>query len=58
MSHATETTISRLGDVTNARDKQTVLCPLLIEPALAVSLNALDFAVCLACVAGVERGRG
>ena len=50
MTRATEITTSRRGDVTNARDKQTVvLCPLLIriiEPAVAVSLNALDFTVC------------
>ena len=38
MSRATEITTSRRGDVTNARDKQTVLCPLLI-PAVAVSLK-------------------
>ena len=31
MSRATEITTSRRGDVTNARDKQTVLCPLLIS---------------------------
>ena len=31
MSRATETTTSHRGDVTNARDKQTVLCPLLIS---------------------------
>ena len=31
MSGATEITTSRRGDVTNARDKQTVLCPLLIS---------------------------
>ena len=31
MSSATEITTSRRGDVTNARDKQTVLCPLLIS---------------------------
>ena len=31
MSLATEITTSRRGDVTNARDKQTVLCPLLIS---------------------------
>ena len=28
MSHATEITTSRRGDVTNVRDKRTVLCPL------------------------------
>ena len=35
--------------MTNARDKQTVLCPLLIsnfEPAVAVIAGALDFTVC------------
>ena len=31
MLRATEITTSRRGDVTNARDKQTVLCPLLIS---------------------------
>ena len=31
MSRATEITTSRRGDVTNARDKQTVLCRLLIS---------------------------
>ena len=31
MSRATEITTSLLGDVTNARDKQTALCPLLIS---------------------------
>ena len=31
MPQATEITTSRRGDVTNARDKQTVLCPLLIS---------------------------
>ena len=31
ISRATEITTSRRGDVTNARDKQTVLCPLLIS---------------------------
>ena len=31
MSRATEITTSRRGDVTNARDKQTVLCALLIS---------------------------
>ena len=49
MSRATEITTSRRGDVTNARDKQTVLCPLLIsnfEPAVAVIAGALDFTVC------------
>ena len=47
MSRAAEITTSRRGDVTNARDKQTVLCPFqIIEPAVAVSLNALDFTVC------------
>ena len=49
MSRATEITTSRRGDVTNARDKQTVLalCSFqIIEPAVAVSLNALDFTVC------------
>ena len=37
------------GDVTNARDKQTVLCLCsfqIIELAVAMSLNALDFTVC------------
>ena len=49
MSRATEITTSRRGDVTNARDKQTVLCPLLIsnfEPAVAVIAEALDFTIC------------
>ena len=49
MSRATEITTSRRGDVTNARDKQTVLCPLVIsnfEPAVAVIAGALDFTVC------------
>ena len=49
MSRATEITTSRRGDVTNARDKQTVVvCPLLmpfqiIEPAVAVSLGSIHF---------------
>ena len=34
MSRATEITTSRRGDVTNARDKQTVLCPLLMISCL------------------------
>ena len=53
MSRATEIMTSRRGDVTNACDKQTVLCPLLIsnsstriEPAVAVIAGALDFSVC------------
>ena len=50
MSRATEITTSRRGDVTNARYKQTVLCPLLkfqiIEPAVTVIAGALDFTAC------------
>ena len=51
MSRATEIMTSRRGDVTNACDKQTVLCPLLIsnssiEPAVAAIAGALDFSVC------------
>ena len=49
MSRATEITTSRRGDVTNARDKQIALCPLLIsnfEPAVAVIAGAHEFTVC------------
>ena len=49
MSRATEITTSRRSDVTNARDKKTVLCLLLIsniEPAVGVIAGALDFTVC------------
>ena len=51
MSRATDILTLRRGDVTNACDKQTVLCPLLIsnssiEPAVAVIAGVLDFSVC------------
>ena len=53
MSHATEITTSFRGDVTN-KPSSFVLCSFqIIEPAVAVSLNALDFTVCLASHADV-----
>ena len=44
MSRATEIKTSRRGDVTNAREKQTVIQ--IIEPAVAVTAGALEFTVC------------
>ena len=52
LSRKTEITTSRRGDVTNARDKQTVHCPLLISNygtggwAVDVIAGTLDFTVC------------
>ena len=41
MSRATEITTSRRGDVTNARDKQTVLCPWLFSKCMLYLGNVL-----------------